>query len=634
MNFGFRIWLVRLAFALPAFQSAFALSPSIDPPNPKPGQRVTLTYKINDPLSLSGKPPKVPDSISAGGIKFTRSGMKEVRLGGYNYTRVTYVGYAGEAGSFSIPSKTFRVGGKSITSESRSLRVRGGAPRKIEEKPLPDFARSGTPLSRPAPARTLAVPAARPSKQVSPSKGRPSPVSSPTARPASPAPAPAAAPRISSIGKGTMEIPEGEVFVGQAVPVTLRFPLPADDQYDSLTRPLLVGDGFTSSGFEELPAAALVTNSVAYNVISLGATAVPYRSGAVKIPDLVLQGRRLVAGSFRPPSPGQFPAPSGGGWQDFEMVAAGRELQVSELPEQGRPAHFTGAIGNFGILPLEVSPKEVAEGQPLVLKVGLKGPGNLASVSTLKLVDSEAWRVRGPKEELSPKGDVKTFEFTLFARSEQKKSPSASLVYFDPGQKKYLTLEWPAVPLYAAGPGEGSDFEAVTQKNPPSASATAADKTSSSGVPRWSEFLVAAWANVRPFALALLSLLVFTLLFFWAARLFLRRRREANEALKASLSRAWDQLEESGQDPAAFYAAAAGVISARLALWRGKAGTFEDTVDQLNRLVSNVPLREELTAILARRDELNYGADDLASLRPGERDAVCASLEKFCEDVA
>lgn len=634
MNLPLGSWCLRLALALATAESAFALSPSISPENPKPGQKITLTYKINDPISLSGKEPKVPDSIYADGVTFTRGEMKEVRLVGYNYLRVTYVGYAGEAGSVRIPSKTFRLGGKKFTSEARSFRVRGAAPAKIAEKPLPDFARSvrsAPPAPRPSPVRPPIAVAAPPARSSSSPKVQPTPAPSPILSPRSAATAPPAAPRVS-IGKGSMEISDGEVFVGQAVSVILRFPLRADDHYDNLTRPLLAGDGFTSSGFRELPATQLVTNGTAYNIISLAGFAVPFRAGTLEIPDLVLQGRRLAAGSFRPPGPGQFPAPSGGGWQDFQLSAKGRELKVSELPEQDRPAHFTGAIGSFGIMPLEVSPKEAAEGQPVTLKVGLKGPGNLASVSTLRLVDADGWRVRGPKEEMSAEEDVKTFEYTLFARSEQKKSPAASLVYFDPGEKKYLTLEWPAVPLYAAGAGEGSGFEAVTQKKPskpsvePSAEAVGA-------APQWFDFLGAAWDKARPVALGVLSLFIFTFLFFWAARFFLRRRREANEALKASLSKAWDQLEESGKNPAAFYAAAAAVISSRLALWRGKAGAFDDTVEQLNRSVSNIPLREELTAILARRDELNYGAEEAAPLRPGEHAAVCASLEKFCEDV-
>ena len=637
MNLPFGSWYFRLALALAMAPSAFALSPSIRPENPKPGQKITLTYKINDPVSLGGGEPSAPKSINAGGIIFTRQRMKESRFGGYNYLRATYSGVAGESGEFVIPPRKFTLGGKTFTSESRRFLVRGAAAAKVEEKPLPDFARSirsVTPAPRPSPARSLAVVAAPPVRPSSAPGSKPTPAPSPAASPAAVAvaPTPPAAPRVT-IGKGSMEIPEGEVFVGQAVPVILRFPLRADDQYDGLTRPLLAGDGFTSSGFRELPVNQLVTNGTAYNVISLAGSAIPFRAGSLKIPDLTLQGRRLVAGSFRPPAPGQFPAPSGGGWQDFELSAAGRELKVSELPEQDRPAHFTGAIGSFAIMPLEVSPKEAAEGQPVTLKVGLKGPGNLASVSTLRLVDADGWRVRGPKEEMSAEEDVKTFEYTLFARSEQKKSPSASLVYFDPGKKKYLTLEWPAVPLYAAGAGEGSGFEAVTQKQPSRPSVAATEPAPVGAVPGWSGFLGSFWDKVRPVAAGLLSLLVFTLLFFWAARFFLRRRREANEALKAALSKAWDQLEESGQNPAAFYAAAAGVISSRLALWRGKAGAFDDTVEQLNRSVSNVPLREELTAILARRDELNYGADESAPLRPGEHAAVCASLEKFCEDV-
>jgi hypothetical protein len=635
MNLPLGSWCLRLALALATAESAFALSPSISPENPKSGQKITLTYKINDPISIGGGRPSAPESINAGGIIFTRQQMKESRFGGYNYLRATYSGVAGESGRFVIPSKTFRLGGKKFTSEARSFRVRGAAPAKVAEKPLPDFARSvrsAPPAPRPSPVRSSIAVAAPPARPSSSPKVRPTPASSPSAPPRSAATAPPAAPRVS-IGKGSMEIPGGEIFVGQAVPVILRFPLRADDQYDGLTRPLLAGDGFTSSGFRELPATQLVTNGTAYNVISLAGSVAPFRAGTLKIPDLVLKGRRLAAGSFRPPAPGQFPAPSGGGWQDFQLSATGRDLKVSELPEQDRPAHFTGAIGSFGILPLEVSPKEAAEGQPVTLKVSLKGPGNLESVSALRLVDADGWRVRGPKEEMLADGDVKTFEFTLFARSEQKNSPSASLVYFDPGQKKYLTLDWPAVPLYAAGAGEGSGFEAVTQKKPPKPSVVAVDPDAVGAVPQWFDFLGAAWGKARPLALGLLSLFVFTLLFFWAARFFLRRRREANEALKAALSKAWDQLEESGQNPAAFYAAAAAVISSRLALWRGKAGAFDDTVEQLNRLVSNVPLREELTAILARRDELNYGAEESAPPRPSEHAAVCATLEKFCEDV-
>jgi hypothetical protein len=634
MKLPFGSWYFCLALAMAMAPSAFALSPSISPGNPKPGQKITLTYKINDPVSLGGGEPSAPKSINAGGIIFTRQRMKESRFGGYNYLRATYSGVAGESGEFVIPPRKFTLGGKTFTSESRRFLVRGAAAAKVEEKPLPDFARSirsVTPAPRPSPAHSLAVVAAPPIRPSSAPSSKPTPAPSPVASPVSAAVAPPlpTAPRVT-IGKGLMEIPEGEVFVGQAVPVILRFPLRADDQYDGLTRPLLAGDGFTSSGFRELPVNQLVTNGIAYNVISLAGSAIPFRAGTLKIPDLTLQGRRLVAGSFRPPAPGQFPAPSGGGWQDFELSVAGRELKVSELPEQDRPAHFTGAIGSFGIMPLEVSPKEAAEGQPVTLKVGLKGPGNLASVSTLRLIDADGWRVRGPKEEMSAEEDVKTFEYTLFARSEQKKTPPASLVYFDPGHKKYLTLEWPAVPLYAAGPGEGSGFEAVAQKKNALRPAPSAPVTTAFRQPDSSVFVLVA---LRKVALALLSLLAFTLLFFGAARFFLRRRREADAQLKSALGDAWESLGHAGEKPAEFYAAAVKVIAARLALSKGKSGPLEDLDARLNRSVSNLALRDELASIISRRDELNYGAVRQGGLRPGERDAMLATLEKFCADV-
>lgn len=634
MNAPHASWLWRVALLVCVAHTSAAVSPSISPSEPKVGQKITLTYKINDPISFGGGEPQAPAVINAGGITFTRRDVKESRLGGYNYFRATYIGVAGGPGVFRVPSKKFRAGGKSVTSQSRTFRVRGAAAPEIEEKPRPDFARAERQVATPRPgpasanvARANPSPAQLPRRPTAATQAKSSP--SPVARNTN-----AVTPAVATghrAGQGSVVLPAGSVFVGQAVPVLVKYPLPANDQYDSLTRPLLAGDGFTASAFEELPANNFVMKGASYNLVTLTSSIVPYRPGAIEIPDLVLTGRRLVAGSFKPAGPGQFPAPSGGGWEEFRISADGAKLDVVELPDEGRPPHFTGAIGSFGILPLEASPTEAGEGQPVVLKVTLKGPGNLASVSAPRLLGADQWRVRATKENFDSAKNTKTFEFTMFARSEQKESPSASLVYFDPAEKKYRTLEWPAVPLFAAGPGEGSGFEAVSQKIDSGARSRSAPPQAAFP---WPDFSGIPWHVLRQIAVGVLSLFVFTLLFFWAARVFLRRRREANELLKASLSDAWEKFDRAGEDPADFYAAAGEIISARVALWRGKSDAFDDVGLQLNRMVPDVPLREELSSILARRDELNYGAVAPGFLRAEERNAVGAALERFCEDVS
>ena len=104
-------------------QLAAALVPSVSPQNPKVGEVVTLTYKIQDSFLPDSVTPSCPEVIAAGDISFKRAEIKQARFGSYNYLRVTYTGVFVQPGTIRVPSKTFRVGGKTFTSESRTFRV-------------------------------------------------------------------------------------------------------------------------------------------------------------------------------------------------------------------------------------------------------------------------------------------------------------------------------------------------------------------------------------------------------------------------------------------------------------------------------------------------------------------------------
>lgn len=648
--------LVILSTLLFALSTSFAgvlkvPTAGVSPKNPRVGERVTLTYKIYDAFSTSSPKPRMPASIQAGGMTFQLADATAERALGAYYFRATYTARAVRPGIFNVPSVPLRAGGERVETRPLTFRVSGKAEVE-EEKPPFD------PAKLPAPRRVEQLPASRsqpvprpptvatprPAKPATP-RPSPSPMAPAAVVAAPPVPKPTAAPKQAASGaalKGSMKIPAGEFFVGQAVPITLEFPLRVDDQFEGpLTRPALAGEGFTGSELEPLETTTLTTNGVAFNLIVLKGTIVPFRAGPLKIPDLALTGRRLSGGSVGPAFPGKFPAPSGGEWEDYSVPADGREIVVRELPEKGKPEDFTGAVGIFSTLPLEASPVSAKAGEPVALKVRVRlQPGsdpslsNMDSVSGPELDQDEQWRSHGPKEDYDTARGIKSFEYTLVARSKTAKSPSAHLYYFDPQQKKYLKLEWPSIDLPAEGPTPGSDAARNTAAPKVQAAPTSSPAVRGSSAFVWPTLPAIPWEALRRAAFWPISILVSTFLFFWAARIFLRRRREANAMLKAALADAWDRIDEAGDNPAAFYTAAAGVISARLALWRGKAGALDDLGEQLNRLVSNVPLREDLAAVLARRDELNYGAAQPAAFRPGERDAVCAALEKFCEDVA
>jgi hypothetical protein len=80
-----------------------------------------------------------------------------------------------------------------------------------------------------------------------------------------------------------------------------------------------------------------------------------------------------------------------------------------------------------------------------------------------------------------------------------------------------------------------------------------------------------------------------------------------------------------------FYAAASRAVLARLALLHGKPLGPAETDRALARLVPNLVLREDLSAVLRTSDELNYGAAEAGLLTAAERESVRNLLEEFDE---
>ncbi|NOT31623.1 MAG: hypothetical protein HOP15_14345 [Planctomycetes bacterium] len=89
-----------------------------------------------------------------------------------------------------------------------------------------------------------------------------------------------------------------------------------------------------------------------------------------------------------------------------DVLVRGRDarLTVRALPEQGRPAEFTGAVGRF-TLRAEAEPRDLAAGTSLVLTVVIEadGPlGDLSEVEPPRLHDLAGFHERGSLVERAP----------------------------------------------------------------------------------------------------------------------------------------------------------------------------------------------------------------------------------------
>jgi tetratricopeptide (TPR) repeat protein len=150
------------------------------------------------------------------------------------------------------------------------------------------------------------------------------------------------------------------------------------------------------------------------------------------------------------------------GGDPFGFFRSGREVQlkadpirvrVKALPEEGKPADFCGAVGQF-TLHATTDRTDLQAGEPVTLKVTLSGEGNIRGVSTPDLSTLEGFKVYESQASESSRarnarifGD-KVWEFVLVPTTGGvAEIPSIHLSTFDPKKQNYETLTAPAIPV-------------------------------------------------------------------------------------------------------------------------------------------------------------------------------------------
>jgi len=133
-------------------------------------------------------------------------------------------------------------------------------------------------------------------------------------------------------------------------------------------------------------------------------------------------------------------------------------VDVKGPHEQGRPADFTGAIGQF-TMQVEVKPTRVEQGRPVTLSLAIQGAPleGLAPPDLTKQAEL-ASRFDFATDELT--GDIenraKVFRRAIFPRQHGEQTvPPIAWSYFDPRAERYVSLTSKPIPLVVdpASPG-------------------------------------------------------------------------------------------------------------------------------------------------------------------------------------
>ncbi len=628
MNFPLRVLsIIAVCGVLAAGVVRAEVVTSLSSPTAQVGMPVQLQYQFIN----TDTPKDMPRSIMVDGLDIRLSGTSRrveiVNLQTASAMIYAYTVIPNRPGNFTIPGFAVQAGGRQVRTQPAELQVSGaggympppaGVPRQvIPQQVIPP---SRAPQQRQAPGRSAP-----------PRTGNGEP-----------------APYFGELVMGAKS-----AYVGEVVPVELRFHFRADIQFDNLQRPTFGGDGFTAASLTEPEQTEQYIDDVPYNVVTFRSAITPVKTGEIEIPVATMEGRMIAPGAPAGIDPffdqffQNFPMPGMGRVENVEARTTSRSLQVNPLPKEGRPENFAGAIGQF-TMQASASPKSAKAGEPVTLQLSLEGRGNFDAISPPVLIDEDGWRTYAPKEKFAAAdaigyGGTKTFDFSMVAKTDRSATPGAEFSYFDPLKKEYFTLTADPVAVTAAGSGAAASAQNVSTRpsspqgqssgTPAAPTGRADDIAPSASVLAGAKRDFAPWLGAGWFlflqAAMLLALLVSIPLLIWQRR---RARKSARTAELESVLRQTRVAWQQAADRADFYHAAAQFVQARLALLDDRPVALVDPVEALERRIPDPVERLGLQSVLARRDELKYGGGGAGPLDRDEKHRVSALLEKFASN--
>ncbi len=140
-----------------------------------------------------------------------------------------------------------------------------------------------------------------------------------------------------------------------------------------------------------------------------------------------------------------------GMFKSFVTPSNPLHLQVAEVPQQGRPANYSGLVGSYE-LDVSAAPTEVNVGDPITLTIRISGPPYLKAVELPPLENQPelAKHFKIPKEMAAGKieGNAKVFAQTVRAQDASvTEIPPIVLSYFDSKIGSYQEARSAPIPL-------------------------------------------------------------------------------------------------------------------------------------------------------------------------------------------
>jgi len=246
----------------------------------------------------------------------------------------------------------------------------------------------------------------------------------------------------------TLAVPRTDVYLHEHIPLSLALRVGqvrvADLQY-----PMVGGDGFSIEKLSEPTQRQEQVAGGTVQVVEFATTLTPLRAGTLSIGPAtmrlnVLQRERRQDRFF-----GFF----GETRRPTDLRSEPLNLTVLPLPEVGKPATFSGAVGQFQ-LEVRATPLDPMAGDPVTVTSTVRGQGNLDTLNPPAIAGTDALRVYPVQQATRnvPSGTRVFEQVVIPGTAGEVTLPPLVLSYFDPSARTYKTLT-PAPVVLRVQPG-------------------------------------------------------------------------------------------------------------------------------------------------------------------------------------
>ena len=395
-----------------------------------------VSYTLSNATDIGEfSPPDFPDWKVVSGPEFSQQSIT-INNNTQNTTSYIYNLSPTRTGELSIPGATITAGGKTIRCESVRVTVDNKA------NIIPSAPGQGTPFPLPPVFGDLSSPD-DPFTQ--------NPVLKPGENPEK---------KIRDNIFIKVSASKTSCFVGEPVLVTYELYSSIQSESKINSQPVFNGCSVIEMTDPDSPAVLQKLNGKTYRVFIIRKIQlIPLEEGTITLDSATVDNSVTFSS---PDDPYQT--------HSYSVTVASRplEIQVKPLPQNNKPADFTGTVGQFHIH-AKVESVNFPEGENNGLKIKVEGSGNVVSITPPRVDWPKGLEAfdRSDSQHLDktvfPLTGEKTFEIPFIAVKQGKLLiPPVSFSYFDPVSETYQTIHTDSIPLMVTPPlPKNSRFKSI-----------------------------------------------------------------------------------------------------------------------------------------------------------------------------